>query len=57
MSQKKKKTWNWKQIKQVVKDIYMVEAHKDNWGVPVIYESSMIPAFKKRLSKIKEYIK
>ena len=53
----KEEKYTLKQIVQVVKDIYKIEASPDSWNVPVIYEPSFLSALKKRLKKIKDFIK
>lgn len=53
----KKEKYTLKQINQVIKDIYEVESHGDDWGVPVVYYPKMKEQMRKRLKKIKQYIK
>lgn len=53
----KEEKYTLKQIVQVVKDIYKADSSIDNWGVPVIYETTFLSQMKKRLKHIKEFIK
>ena len=57
LTTKKKEQWNWKQIRQVLEDVYKIEGSPDNWGVQVIYLSEMLEHTKKRLKLIKQFIK
>lgn len=52
----KKEQYHWKQIKQVVEDIYAVESQKDSWGVAVVYLPELLKNLKRRLKTIKEFI-
>lgn len=49
--------YSWSQIKQCVKDVYNVDANRDTWNVPVIYEEAMLLSLQKRLRRIKQFIK
>jgi hypothetical protein len=49
--------YNWKQIKQVIQDIYSQDASEDSWGCKVIYLDSMLKNTKHRLKYIKQFIK
>lgn len=54
---KPEETYSIRQIVQVVKDIYSIESHLDDWSVPVVYEKTFIKELKSRLKHIKEFVK
>ena len=49
--------YNWRQIKQAVKDAYKVEATEDSWGVKCFYEHYFLKVLLEQLKKIKQFIK
>ena len=36
LTTKRKERWNWKQIKQVIEDVYKIEGSSDSWGIQVV---------------------
>ena len=56
-NKKKKEKYTWEQIKQVIKDTFKMSGSRDSWGVQVAYKEYLLDDMKKRLKKIKQYIK
>jgi hypothetical protein len=53
----KQEKYNWRQIKQVIKDAYQIEADKDERGVKIFYEEELLSVLLERLKEIKQFIK